>query len=395
MNKYIDQLCAAAAKESRVILGMMSGTSLDGLDLALCRIHHHGLQTKVELLHHRTLPYTEAQKNMIREVAFKPEAMLDKICLLHAWVADVHAGMVIEALQDWQFPVSSVDLLASHGQTVFHAPDHSGRLSNPAHSTLQMGDGDRLAVKTGIICISDFRQKHIAAGGEGAPLAAYGDFLLFAENDCDVLLINIGGISNLTYIPAGRHFNRVVSGDTGPGNKIMDTYIQSLPGERSYDKDGQLASGGQIHDGLLAALKADPYFNRPLPKTTGPELFNLSYLRKALNQTECLELPAADIMATLNRFTADTICDAVLNLPVSNKRKYMITGGGAHNHVLMKQLQKQLYGTRMEAPFSTDAKEAILFAILANQCVAGNGTDFGEPAPNLPATGMGKISLPA
>ena len=182
---------------------------------------------------------------MIREVAFKPEATLDKICLLHAWVADVPAGMVIEALQDWQFPVSSVDLLASHGQTVFHAPDHSGRLSKPVHSTLQMGDGDRLAVKPALSA-SVISGKTYSSRREGAPLAAYGDFLLFAENDCDVLLINIGGISNLTYIPAGRHFNRVVSGDTGPGNKIMDTYIQSLPGERSYDKDGQLASGAKF-----------------------------------------------------------------------------------------------------------------------------------------------------
>lgn len=394
MNKYLDKLCRIAAAESRVILGLMSGTSLDGLDLALCRMHGHGRNCQVELLHFHTIPYTPEERSMISEVSFNPDAPLSKICLLNARLADIHGRMIRDSLKTWHYHAGSIDLIASHGQTIFHAPASNEETNGNLHTTLQIGDGDRISVQTGIICISDFRQKHIAGGGEGAPLAAYGDYLLFSEQEHDVLLINIGGIANISFLPAGKPFGQTVCGDTGPGNKIMDAYWQSLGKEGTFDKNGELAAAGKTDPALLNQLKSHPYFSRPLPKTTGPELFNLAYLEDALLQSGSKDLTEADIMATLNRFTADTIAEAAGKLTQNRKRKIILTGGGIHNNILMGHLKELLHGTFIDPPFPADAKEAVLFAILANECVAGHAEDYGGSGPNLPSIGMGKISLP-
>jgi anhydro-N-acetylmuramic acid kinase len=390
MKQTIEQLCRIAGKENRLVLGLMSGTSLDGLDIALCRFTGSGAGTGMQLERFDTIPYTDDFRNEIRAVFARRQADLEQVCLLNAWIARQHAQMINACLERWGVPSFSVDLLASHGQTIYHAPLHQHGKEKFGNATLQIGDGDHLAVATGIITISDFRQKHIAAGGEGAPLAAYGDYLLFSKQGEDRIMLNMGGIANFTWLPGSLAADQVFSTDTGPGNTLLDAYMREHFG-LPYDSDSRIASKGTIHAGLLDALCGDPFFARPFPKTTGPELFNFVYLDNALQRSGATGLGHEDIMATLTAFTARTIAAAIsVTLPANTRCTLYGSGGGIHNPLVMKYLREELPGytilTTADLHIHPDAKEAVLFAVLANECIAGEG---------LPsAVSMGKISLP-
>jgi anhydro-N-acetylmuramic acid kinase len=390
MKQTIEQLCRIAGKENRLVLGLMSGTSLDGLDIALCRFTGSGAGTGMQLERFDTIPYTDDFRNEIRAVFARRQADLEQVCLLNVWIARQHAHMINTCLERWGVPSSSVDLLASHGQTIYHAPLHQHGKEKFGNATLQIGDGDHLAVATGIITISDFRQKHIAAGGEGAPLAIYGDYLLFSKQGEDRIMLNMGGIANFTWLPGSLAVNEVFSTDTGPGNTLLDAYTREHFG-LPYDSDSRIASKGTIHAGLLDALCDDPFFSRPFPKTTGPELFNLVYLDNALQRSGTTGLGHEDIMATLTAFTARTIAAAIrTTLPANTHCTLYGSGGGIHNPLVMKHLREELPGctilTTADLHVHPDAKEAVLFAVLANECIAGQGFPS--------AVSMGKISLP-
>lgn len=398
MNPGIQKLYELANKPGRLIIGLMSGTSLDGLDIALCRIEGFGQSTKLELLKFETVSYTEDLKNEIRSVFSKREIDLEKLCLLNPWIALQHAGMINNCLQKWNIKNSEVDLIASHGQTIYHAPQRLHQQAKFGNATLQIGDGDHLAVATGIITISDFRQKNIAAGGEGAPLAVYGDHLLFSKKGEDRILLNIGGIANFTFLPGNDE--NILCTDVGPGNTLMDAYMQEQFPGNSYDKDSLVAGSGTGNENLLAALKEHDFFKQDFPKTTGPELFNLHYLQKAKQASDTVSLSTEDTMATLNRFSADMIVAAIKDC-VKNKTGINIfgSGGGIHNPLLMQHLQDQLPGytflSTAETGINPDAKEAVLFALLANECVCSNVSSSEIKSPGIPAVTMGKISFPA
>ena len=399
MNKNLHKLYNIASKESRLIIGLMSGTSLDGLDVALCRFSGNGSETSIELIHFDTIPYHNHFKDEIRSIFSKRSVDLEKVCLLNGWVAQQHAAMVLQCLQKWNINPESVDLLASHGQTIYHAPKLLHQQDNFGNATLQIGDGDQLAVSTGIITISDFRQKHIAAGGEGAPLAVYGDYFIFSKEGENRIMLNIGGIANFTYLPGNLDARAVFSTDTGPGNTLMDAYVQrhfDLP----FDKNAAIAQQGTINEVLLTELLKQLFFEKGFPKTTGPELFNLSYLETAIQQSGILSISHFDVMATLNRFSAVTIVDALKRTLDANKSFTIYTsGGGMHNPLLMQHIQSMLPGytfyTTDALEINPDAKEALLFAILANECVAGGNTPIGNGSSDIPSVTMGKISLPS
>lgn len=399
MNQDLEKLYLIAKKDTRLIIGLMSGTSLDGLDIALCEVSGNGPDTRISLLHFDTICYDSLYKTELRAVFSKRNVDLEKVCLLNEWIGITHAGMINNCLKKWGYESEKIDLVASHGQTIYHAPARFHKNDKFGNGTLQIGDGDHIAVKTGIICISDFRQKQIAAGGEGAPLAAYGDFLLFADKSNDRILLNIGGIANITFLPAGAKFNKVLCSDTGPGNTLMDAFIQTNFEGKHFDQDALLAVQGTINESLLKELKNDDFFNLPFPKTTGPELFNLNYFQAALQKSDCNSLSVYDILATLNKFTADTIAMAIKNLSFETAScELYVSGGGMHNPLLIQNLQEQLPSviikTTTEKNIDPDAKEAMLFALLANECIAGNAADFGEASAACPAIAMGKISFP-
>lgn len=403
MENHVFKLNAIAKKRKRQIIGLMSGTSLDGLDVALCSFTGSGQETKVKVLQFETLPYDDGFKAEIRRVFAQKEIDFQHLVLLNAIIGTRHAALVNQCLEKWQISPESVDLLASHGQTVFHAPRVFHGLPNYPNATLQIGDGDHLAVQTGIITVSDFRQKHIAGGGEGAPLALYGDYFLFSKKGEERYLLNIGGIANFTYLPANQDPAQAFATDTGPGNTLLDAFAREYFGV-PFDDGARLAANGRVDEHLLQILKSELFFAKPLSKTIGPELFSLEWTKNALAQLPKGNPNPYDVMATLTRLTAETIAEAIeMNLaahpevPKSVPRKLYLSGGGAHNPLIVKHLKALLPQFKIaqmsKLGIDGDAKEAVLFAALANETIAGRVGE-GDVLGGIPMLGMGKISFP-
>ncbi len=343
-----------------------------------------------------TVPYTPEFKSMIREVFARDPVDFLKLSTLHAWLGRQHGLMVNGCLKKWRVARSAITAIASHGQTVFHAPAFM-HPKNPVNSTFQVGDGDQVAVTTGILTVSDFRQKHVAAGGEGAPLAVYGDFLLLAHKTENRILLNIGGIANFTYLPAGQKASRVWVTDTGPGNTLIDQLVRYFDPSMSYDHDARWAREGRVNDRLLGELKSHPFFNLTFPRTTGPELFNVGYVVQAQEKSNTQLLGPADLLATVTRFSAETIAESIRATCGKKLFTIYLSGGGAHNPLLVKWLGELLgrypLSTTSELGVPVDAKEAILFAVLANETLFGKPINYGKRG-KIPSVRMGKISLP-
>ncbi|MCC6459125.1 MAG: anhydro-N-acetylmuramic acid kinase [Saprospiraceae bacterium] len=392
MKLDVEHLYQLAQQPARRILGLMSGTSLDGLDLALCTVEGAGFDTRLQITHYRTVPFDEGFRDEVRRVFARKTIDFQHLTLLNVVVAERHAAIINDTLQHWGIRPEAVDLIASHGQTVFHAPRQFHGLPQYPNATLQIGDGDHLARRTGILTISDFRQKHLAAGGEGAPLALYGDYLLFSKKGEDRFLLNIGGIANFTYLPADGDSAKVFATDTGPGNTLLDAAAQHFFGQ-AFDEDARLAASGQVDETLLAQFKQIPYFNLPFPKTTGPEQFSLDWACALAGP----DIRPEDLMATLTRLTADTIAADILRVARQAGPKVIyLSGGGAHNPLVIRHLRAALPDWQFE-PMATlgidgDAKEAVLFAVLANETLAGQHAP-GATLGGLPLLGMGKISF--
>ncbi len=397
MNSNIEQLYTIAKKKSRKIIGLMSGTSMDGLDVALCTFEGSGSDTNIALTHFETVPYTEDIKEKIQRVFAKQTIDFQHLTLLNEWIGLLHGEMVLQCLESWKLVKEDIDIVASHGQTVFHAPKHQHGFDEFPNATLQIGDGDHVAVKTGIITLSDFRQKHIAAGGEGAPLAVYGDYLIFSKKGENRIMLNMGGIANFTYLPSSCDANKVFVTDTGTGNTIMDAYCRKHFGI-PYDIDAKIAMQGTVNQALLLALKNHHFFKLSFPKTTGPEVFNLEYLENAQQQSGTWTISNADVMATLNRFSAESIAEAILK-SMDKSKKFVVyaSGGGAHNPLLMATLKELLANCTFKLTddlgINSDAKEAVLFATLANEAICGGKTNFGD-RKGVPSVSMGKICFP-
>jgi len=388
MNPNIEALYRTAGNHERTIVGLMSGTSVDGLDIAVCKIAGSGNRTKINVTHHTTIPYDAAFKASIAQIFSIKNVNLEEVTLLHAHIARVHASMVLSALNSWGIQASSIDLLASHGQTIYHAPASMHPQSGYGNATLQIGDGDIISTTTGIITISDFRQKHIAAGGEGAPLALFGDTILFASETENRVLLNMGGIANFTYLPTGQTVS-IISTDVGPANTLIDSYVKANYATLSFDANGEIASSGTINEAFVKAVLAHPFFSAAFPKTIGPELFNLDFIAAAYKSAGIVTMSHQDMVASLSYITARVITDGIHKIVGDTGKEIVIyaSGGGIHNAYIMQQLQSlcpnALFKNLETLDVHPDAKEAVLFAILANEAVTGS-----------PTLSMGKVSFP-
>jgi anhydro-N-acetylmuramic acid kinase len=436
MNENIEKLYKIAQKTERKIIGLMSGTSMDGLDVALCSFKGSGGETEVKLLNFETVSFSDDIKDEIRKVFAKKEIDFEQLCMLNPWIGNLHGQIVNNCLDKWGISNDEIDIIASHGQTVFHAPKILHKKEKFPNATLQIGDGDHIAATTDIITLSDFRQKHCAAGGEGAPLAVYGDYLIFSKKGEDRILLNMGGIANFTYLSGDLDANEVFATDTGTGNTLIDRFMHKFF-DKPYDEDAKIARSGKVNEELLKYLKKDDFFTKPFPKTTGPELFSLDYVIKAQKRSDTTRITPEDLMATLTRFSAETIAEAVsswqsavgsrqsavsnpqsavgspqstvqsfhttdFELPTADCQlptaSYIYTsGGGMHNPLLMDYLKELLPNFEFlrtdELGISGDAKEAVLFATLANEALCGGKTDFGSRR-GVPSVSMGKVSFP-
>lgn len=374
-----------AEKEERIGLGLMSGTSVDGVDVGIVSVKGAGEKMSYKELAFENIAISgELRERIFRQ--FDPAASsVDALCSLNFELGEMFSKAAESVVKKHGFGVEDIDFIGSHGQTLYHIPVEGAGL---VRSTLQLGEASVIAEKFGCPVVSDFRVRDMAAGGGGAPLVPYVDYLLFRSASESIALQNIGGIGNVTYLPAGCSPGQVVAFDTGPGNMIMDEAMSILTeGQAHYDDGGRVAANGHADEEVLLELLADPYFSMAIPKSTGRELFGASYTRELVGRLLSKGLSDADIMATVTKFTAMTIVDQYKRFLEGPVDTLIVSGGGAYNATLLgylSELGSFEVKTQEDYGFSSDSKEAVAFALLANE------TLFGVPN-NLPsATGARK-----
>ena len=360
--------------------GIMSGTSLDGVDVAIVDIEH--LNTAEvptwSVVSFYTRELTPAERTQIHDGIVAGNSA--SLCRLHANLGEWFAQAVIDACAAAKVSLDSIDIIGSHGQTIWHEPPTTAERG----ATLQLGDPATIAERTGVPVVSDFRTRDIAAGGEGAPLVPFIDRFLFSLPDRPRVLQNIGGIANATWVPPRGSSEPLLAFDSGPGNALMNVAVEMASGgTEHFDREGVRAARGTVDEAVLRELLAHPYFDREPPKSTGREAFGKPFLDELLGRhTHLVENPD-DLLATLNRLTAQTIADAIKRwIAPKGVAEVVVTGGGARNPVLMQQIKHMLPGIAVTTGevlgVDPDAKEAIAFAVLAWAHV--NGRAGNEPA---------------
>ena len=391
------------SKPVRRVVGLMSGTSVDGIDAALVEIGGTDEAPEVRLVAFEDRPWPEEVRRQIFPL-FRPEtATVDKIGYMNFLMGEIYAQSVSSVVEKAGLTLADIDLIGSHGQTIWHAPEVCGKDGFPVRFTVQIGEGSVIAARTGVPTVSDFRVADMAAGGQGAPLVPFSEYLLYRRPGETILLQNIGGIGNMTVLPGDEGPEAVYAFDTGPGNMIIDAVVSALTGgAKTYDAGGAMAAEGRVDEALLAMLQQDPYYDMPLPKTTGRELFGVQYVGKILDYQRAHGLSDADVLATVTDLTAWSIADAYARyvLPRRQAAELVVGGGGSYNATLLGFLRTRFapYGvqvrTQEDLGWSSDAKEAVAFAIMADCCVREKPNVLPSVTGAKAAAIMGKISLP-
>ncbi|OAS20684.1 anhydro-N-acetylmuramic acid kinase [Paenibacillus oryzisoli] len=388
-------------KTSLTIAGLMSGTSLDGIDVAIVHIAGRGAETNIKLLHFESLPFDEEMREKLKRLCTIEHSDVAQVCGMNFAIAERFADAILQTAQAANMDMDDIDLISTHGQTIWHIPvaDEDDRFL--PKSTLQIGDLSVIAKRTGKPVVGDFRTADMAVGGQGAPLVPYGDDLMFRDAEKGRILQNIGGIGNCTALPSVKADGGMIAFDTGPGNMVMDQVVYELSaGELSYDANGDWAAQGKVHNELLADMLAHPYFQEPPPKTTGREMFGKAYASAWLATALSQGVSHADIVATATAFTAHTIARGYQEyiLPHSDIAEVIVSGGGAHNRTLLRMLGELLPAQTIlmsdELGISCDAKEAILFALLGNAFIQGEPNNVPAATGAERPTILGKLALP-
>ena len=365
----MSRIAKLAEKKRLRVVGLMSGTSADGVDAAVVDIDE-SRRHSVRLLAYDVLPYSPAIRRQILKL-FRPEtARLDDICRYNFVLGELFADAVMKLCKDSGISLRSIDLIGSHGQTIYHSPGPKKCAGKKIRSTLQIGEPSVIAQRTGITTVADFRPRDMACGGEGAPLVPYADYVLFNDRKLARAVQNIGGIANVTYLPPCCTPRDVVALDTGPGNMVVDRMVRLATGaRRRYDKDGRMAAKGNVNERLLGQLLRHPFFRRRPPKSTGREEFGCEYADRIYEKARGNSIADADIVATATAFTAAGIARAYKDFLPAMPDEVILCGGGAHNTALVHMLKQELGGVKIRRTddfgISVDAKEAVSFAILA------------------------------
>jgi anhydro-N-acetylmuramic acid kinase len=365
----------------------MSGTSADGIDVAIIEIGKKGMTT----LAFDTFPYPPAVRNAV--LSMPQGGTTADICRLNFLLGELFAEALIKLCRRSHIPLSSIGLVGSHGQTVYHDPIGFRFGKRLVRSTLQIGEPSIIAARTGITTIADFRPADIAVGGQGAPLVPFADYHLFSHPRKTRIIQNIGGIANLTFLKARGKVSDTIAFDTGPGNMVLDRIVfLATKGRLSYDKDGRLAAKGKISQPLLRELMKDPYLRRKPPKTTGREAFGNTFADALYKRSH---LASADLLATLTTFTARSIADAYRRFLPKYPDEVILCGGGARNPILVEMLRKELAPAAIlftdDFGIDADAKEAISFAILALETIGGRSSNAPSATGAARPAILGKI----
>ncbi|MEW6615630.1 MAG: anhydro-N-acetylmuramic acid kinase [Thermodesulfobacteriota bacterium] len=383
------RLLKIARKKERLIIGLMSGTSHDGVDAALVSIRGNGIKTKVNFLCHLHYPYPVEIKRRIEQTF---EGVTADICMLNFELGELFAGAALECVAKSEISKNDLDIIASHGQTIYHIPPQGDMTG----ATLQIGEADIIAERTGIVTVSDFRKRDMAAGGHGAPLVSYADFLLFREKGKTKAVQNIGGIANVTVVT--EKARDTIAFDTGPGNALIDETVRIFScGEKDFDADGGWAERGSVNHALLDKLMTHSYLRLAPPKSTGVETFGKSLVKELIAENP--DMASEDLLATLTCFTARSIHRAYQDfiLPNYSIDKVILCGGGSRNTYLFSLLRSLFKDIQIvpidEFGIPSNAKEAVSFAILANETIMGMPGNLPSATGAKRSVVLGKISL--
>lgn len=399
--KRLERLYAIARQKSRVIVGLMSGTSVDAIDAVLVRISGHGSRARIEKLRFDSFPFPADIRARVNTLFDKDHATIEEICHLDFVLGELFAAATRRLVADAGMKTADVDLVAAAGQTIWHRPRPTMEESTAevpwigepiaTRSTLAIGQSAVIAERTGIITVGDLRVRDVAAGGHGAPLVAYFDWAQLRHPTRARAMQNIGGIANVAFVPPKAKLDDVVAFDTGPGNMVIDALVSILTEQReTFDRDGAFAARGQVREDVLAWCMSDPYFELQPPKTTGRERFGLQYARRLAERFA--DVPPDDLIATATAFTAESIAHAYRSYIGQRIDEVIVAGGGGKNPTLVAMLRQRLPGSEVRVYEYLQEKEAMAMALIANDSVAGMHTNVGRLTGGQPAI-LGKICL--
>ncbi len=385
------------AKETRLVAGLMSGTSLDGIDAVVARLAGSGKDLRVEPLAFVAVPYPSSLRALLLRNSDPATSSVYDLSQLNVRLAHAYAEAVGRAADAAGLDPGDLDLVGSHGQTVHHVPEAAACAGERVASTLQIGDPSVLANLLGVPVVGDFRVADMALGGQGAPLVPYFDYVCFSDPAETRGLLNLGGIANLSVLPAGGGPEAVYAFDTGPANMVIDALARHFF-DQPFDDDGALAAAGRIHNDLLAGWLADPFFAQPPPRSTGRERFGAAFVERLLEGAR--GLPPEDVLATATMLTAASVYQAYARFvrPRHALDVLIVSGGGRHNGFLMHKLSDCFAPIAVRAVedygLEADAKEALCFAVLAHETINGVATNLPSATGAARGTLLGKICLP-
>ncbi len=399
----MQRLLTISQKPEKRIIGLISGTSADGIDAALVRIRGHARDAlspheRLQIEAFATFPYPLELREQLLAASLPGAGTVDLICRLNSAVGECFAQATLKIIAQAGAKPDEIDLIGSHGQTIHHLPFAEPLAGIPASGTLQIGEPSVIAKRTGVITVADFRAADMALGGQGAPLVPFLDYMVFHSTEQTRGILNIGGIANLTILKKGGTLDEVIAFDTGPGNMVIDALMQKFFG-KPFDNGGVLAAQGKVSEILLAELLHHPYFAKPIPKSTGREEFGAAFCDDMIKRATPLQLTPHDMLATAAALTAETIAREarLLEKRVGKMDELIVSGGGMHNRTLMAMLQERFAPAKVtitdDYGLPGDAKEAILFAVLANETVGGYAGNVPSVTGASAATVLGKICL--
>ena len=385
-----------------IVAGVMSGTSADGINAALLRVQGRGFRMRFRVLGHRQYRYPAAVRRAVLEAMNSRRASVAELSRLNFLLGELYADAVRKTMRACR--VKRVDLVGCHGQTLYHQGQPAPYLGRRIVATWQTGEDAVVAARVGAPVVSDFRPADMAAGGQGAPLVPFLDYLVFRHQKLGRIVQNLGGIANLTAIPAGAGPGVVLAFDTGPGNMVIDAVMERLYG-KSYDRDGRVAARGEVLEGVLASMLRQPFFRQAPPKSAGREQFGREFAAEFLRC--CGRAKKEDVVATATALTACSISEALCRfvLATGTRRRrafseFVISGGGARNRTLVHMLQgaASVLGLRLRRPeefrVPSEGKEAAAFALLAYQTWQRQPSNIPSATGARRAAVLGKVSYP-
>ncbi|MFA5404728.1 MAG: anhydro-N-acetylmuramic acid kinase [Ignavibacteria bacterium] len=381
-------------KKERKVIGILSGTSVDAVDIVLLNIKNSGIHSTIQVLDFQSFKIVNNLKQYILKCSRKNENNVEDICKINFIIGRLFAEKINEFLKSRSISAKTIDLIGSHGQTIYHIPRYFNEFGIKTKATFQIGDPSVIANLTGIVTVGDFRNADVAVDGDGAPLVPYLDYILFTDKYKSRILINIGGIANLTYLIKNCKIDEVIAFDSGPGNMLIDGLCREFFG-MEYDKDSKIALKGNVNKNLFEYIcREDEYFKRKPPKSTGREYYGKTFLKKIINKSK--KICKEDIIRTVTEYTAYSIYYNIKHFTKnSNVSEILVSGGGAENIVIMNSLKSYFNFSDVKKlkykGITTENKEAVLFAVLANETISQNYNNVPSATGAKKKVLLGKI----